>query len=261
MPLSMSNGASGASFFQEALEVVTNNIASMERPGFKEELLVGSSNPYQQRKGVGTLAANNGALLPVGVQIGQGVKSSAVVSKLSDGSLQRTDNQYHMAIRGRGFFQVELPNGQSAYTRDGTFAVNSEGVITTQMGNVVAPAITVPQNAEYISISRTGEVMAKTPDQVELINLGNIETVTFVNEEGLRKIEDNLLLETEASGVPVAGTPGEDQRGHILQGYYESSNVDMVSQVTKLIQIQRAYEMNVKGITTYKEMMGRLDQI
>lgn len=261
MTLAMSNGASGATFFQEALEVVTNNIASIERPGFREELLIGASNMYQQRKSVGSVAANNGNLLPAGVQVGQGVKSAAVVSKLGQGRLHRTDNPSHLAIQGRGHFQIEMPNGQIAYTRDGTFGLNGEGVIVTQTGNVVAPAITIPQDAEYFTVSRTGDVQVKLPGQVNLQTVGNIEIVTFVNEEGLRKIDDNLLLETEVSGAPVAGVPGEEHRGYIMQGHYEGSNVDMVSQITKLIQIQRAYEMNIKGMTTYKDMMGRLDQI
>ena len=261
MSFSLATSNSGAQYFQEALEVVTNNIASIERAGFKEEFLVGSSNTYQQRKGVGSIAANNGAVVPAGVQIGQGVKTAAVVSKQSQGRLQRTDNPSHMAIQGKGYFQVEMPNGQIAYTRDGTFALNGDGVIVTQTGNVVAPAITIPQNAEYFVVTRNGSVQAKMPGQPNLVDIGAIETVTFVNEEGLRKIDDNLLLETDASGAPIAGVPGEDHRGHILQGHYEGSNIDMVAQVTKLIQIQRAYEMNIKGITTYKEMMGRIDQI
>ncbi len=261
MALAMSNGASGATFFQEALDVVTNNIASIERAGFKEEFLVGSSNTYQQRQGVGSVTAANGARLPAGVQVGQGVKSAAVVTKHTQGTLQRTDNPAHMAIQGKGFFQVEMPNGEIAYTRDGTFAVNGDGVLVTQTGNVVAPAITVPQNAEYFTVSRTGEVQVKMPGQVNMQTIGNVETVTFVNEEGLRKIEDNLVLETESSGAPVAGVPGENNRGYILQGHYEGSNVDMVSQVTKLIQIQRAYAMNLQGITTYKQMKERDDQV
>ncbi len=261
MALSGPNGASGATFFQEALDVVTNNIASMERAGFREEFLVGASVGYTQEKGVGTLSSSNGTVVPAGVQKGHGVKPMAVVSKMSVGRLQRTDNPYHMAIQGKGYFQIEMPNGEIAYTRDGTFAVNAERTLVTQTGYVVAPAITIPDNTEYVVVNRNGAVQAKIAGQKAMADVGNIEIVSFSNEEGLRKIEDNLLLETDASGVPTTGTPGEDSRGHILQGHYEGSNVDMVSQVTKLIKIQRAYEMNIKSVKAENELLSGLNNI
>ena len=261
MSLSMANGASGATFFQEALDVVTNNIASMERAGFREEFLVGASVGYTQDKGVGTLSSSNGNVVPAGVQKGHGVKPMAVVSKMTQGRLNRTDNPYHLAIQGKGYFQVEMPNGEIAYTRDGTFAVNAERTLVTQTGYVVAPAITIPENTEYVVVNRNGSVQAKIAGQNAMADVGTIETVSFSNEEGLRKIEDNLLLETDASGTPTTGTPGEDSRGHILQGHYEGSNVDMVSQVTKLIKIQRAYEMNIKSVKAENELLSGLNNI
>ena len=261
MSIAMANGASGATFFQEALDVVTNNIASMERAGFREEFLVGASVGYTQDKGVGTLSSTNGNVLPAGVQKGHGVKPMAVVSKMTQGRLHRTDNPYHMAIKGKGYFQIEMPNGEIAYTRDGTFAVNAERTLVTQTGYVVAPAITIPENAEYIMVNRSGKVQAKIAGQNAMQDVGTMEIVSFPNEEGLRKIEDNLLLETDASGVPTTGTPGEDSRGHILSGHYEGSNVDMVSQVTKLIQIQRAYEMNIKSVKAENELLQGLNNI
>lgn len=261
MSLSLANGASGATFFQEALDVVTNNIASMERAGFREEFLVGASVGYTQEKGVGTLSSNNGTVVPAGIQKGHGVKAIAVVSKMTQGRLNRTDNPYHLAIQGKGYFQIEMPNGSIAYTRDGTFAVNSERTLVTQTGYVVAPAITIPDNTEYIVVNRNGTVQAKIAEQNAMTDVGTIEIVSFSNEEGLRKMEDNLLLQTDASGVPTTGTPGEDSRGHILQGHYEGSNVDMVSQVTKLIKIQRAYEMNIKSVKAENELLSGLNNI
>ena len=261
MSLSMANGASGATFFQEALDVVTNNIASMERAGFREEFLVGASVGYTQDKGVGTVSSSTGTLIPAGVQKGHGVKPMAVVSKMTQGRLNRTDNPHHMAIQGKGFFQVEMPSGDISYTRDGTFAMNAERTLVTQAGYVVAPAITIPDNAEYVIVNRNGQVQAKIAGQNAMQDVGTIETVTFSNEEGLRKMEDNLLMETGASGAPVSGTPGEGARGHILQGHYEGSNVDMVSQVTKLIKIQRAYEMNIKSVKAENELLSGLNNI
>ncbi|NCP62726.1 MAG: flagellar hook-basal body complex protein [Alphaproteobacteria bacterium] len=261
MSLSMANGASGATFFQESLDVVTHNIASMERAGFREEFLIGASNDYVQEKGAGSLSSTNGNIVPAGIQKGQGVRAVAVVSKLTQGRLNRTDNPYHIAIQGKGFFQIEMPDGTLAYTRDGTFSVNAERNLVTQMGYVVAPAISVPENAEYITINRTGKVQAKIAGQNAMQDVGDMEIVTFANEEGLRKIEDNLLLETDASGVPTTGIPAQDSRGHLLQGHYEASNVDMVSQVTKLIKIQRAYEMNIKSIKTENELLSGLNNI
>lgn len=261
MGLAMANGASGASFFQEALDVVTNNIASMENAGFREKCLLGASIGYSQEKGVGTVSSSNGTVLPAGVQKGHGVKAQAVVSKLTQGKVNRTDNPYHLAIQGKGFFQIEMPSGETAYTRDGTFAVNAERTLVTQTGYVVTPAITIPDQTEYIIVNRNGKVQAKIAGQTAMQDVGDIEIVTFANEEGLRLIEDNLMLETSASGVPVMGIAGQDSRGTLLQGHYEGSNVDMVSQVTKLIQIQRAYEMNIKSVKAENELLSGLNNI
>ncbi len=261
MSLALANGASGATFFQEALDVVTNNIASMERPGFREEFLIGASVGYTQEKGVGALSSTNGSIVPAGIQKGHGVKPMAVVSKMTQGRLNKTGNAYHLAIQGKGYFQIEMPDGSISYTRDGTFIINPERTLVTQTGYVVAPALTIPENAEYITISINGQVQAKIGGQEAMQNVGNIEVVSFPNEEGLRKIEDNLLLQTDASGVPTTGTPGENARGLILQGHYEGSNVDMVSQVTKLIQIQRAYEMNIKSVKAENELLQGLNNI
>lgn len=261
MSNAMAIGASGAGFFQKALDVTSNNIAQMENPGFREEFLLGASNDYIQEKGVGSLSSTNGTIVPAGIQMGQGVKAMAVVSNMSQGNMQHTDNEFHVGIQGKGYFQIEMPSGEIAYTRDGTFAMSAERSLVTQNGYIVAPAITIPENTEEIIINRNGLVQARITGQTALQDVGTLETVTFANEEGLRKIGDNLLMETGASGVPTTGTPGQDGKGHLVHKHYEGSNVDMVSQVTKLIKIQRAYEMNIKAIKAENELLGGLNNI
>ncbi len=261
MASALNNAASGAEFFQEAIAVVTDNLSKIETPGFREGLLVGSSNGYEQKKGVGSISSSTGTIVPAGVQMGNGVKVAAVVTRQTQGRLHQTDNPNHMAIKGRGYFQVEMPTGEIAYTRDGVFALNSDRTLVTQTGYVVAPAITIPVGAEYFMVNRNGLVQAKIPGQVAMQDIGTIEIATFANDEGLRKIDDNLLLETGASGVPITGVPDEESRGYLIQGSYEGSNVNMVSQMTKLISIQNAHNANLKGMSMYKEMLHKLDSI
>ena len=259
--IAVSNGASGASFQQEALDVISNNIANAQRAAFKEELLVGASNSYIHEKRVGAISSTNNTIIPAGIQIGQGIHAQAVVTKFTQGRPVQTGNPYNVMVQGKGYFQVERPNGDIAYTRDGMFEINQDLTLVTQSGFIVAPAITLPANTESVTINRNGQVYAKVAGQVEPQLVGTLEIATFANEAGLEKLDDNLMLETPASGQPVIGAPGEEDRGYVIQGSYEGANIDMVLQVTKLMQAQRAYEMNMKAVKAGNEILSSLTNI
>ena len=252
---------SGASFQQQNLEVISNNIANLQTAAFKEELLVGASNAYIQEKRVGTISSTNNTIIPAGIQIGQGIHAQAVVTKFTQGRPIQTANPYHLMVQGKGYFQIERPNGDIAYTRDGMFEVNQDLTLVTQSGFTVAPAITLPANTESVTVNRNGQVYAKIAGQVDPQLVGTIEIVTFANEAGLEKLDNNLMLETPASGQPVVGAPGEEDRGNIIQGAYEGANVDMVTQVTKLMQAQRAYEMAMKAAKAHNDTLSSLTNI
>ena len=194
-------------------------------------------------------------MVPTGVQIGGGVKTGSVYRITQQGALTSTGNKLDVAISGRGYFQVLMPGGETAYTRAGNFSPNDQGQLVTEDGYLVQPAITIPQDATDISISKSGQVQAVRTGQTTPEVIGNLELATFVNEAGLDAIGDNLLLESAASGAPTVGTPGTEGIGGLNQGYTEASNVDAVTEITALIVAQRAYEMNSKVITSADEML------
>lgn len=253
--------ATGMAYQQSRLEVQTQNIAAMDVPGFKEELMTGVTLDYTQENGVGTISSQSGTVIPAGVQKGQGVRVSGVVNKLTQGKPIRSENPMHLAIQGSGYFQIELPSGDIGYTRDGVFTKDAEGKIVNQQGYTLVPGITIPQNATDLAINRAGEVSVRIPGQLTPQVLGTIELARFVNADGLQKSENNLLLETAASGTPTTAVPGDDGFGTLLQSHYESSNVDAVRAVTELIMIQRAFEMNVKAEKSAGEMLAELKGI
>lgn len=250
----LATAASGATFQKEALDLEADNLSKSEVAGFRQQILVGASNGYYTERRPGVVNAENGALLPNGLQVGTGVRAQAVAHSMDREGLVKTDNQYHVAVQGRGYFQIELPDGTVGYTRDGIFTTDADGNLVTQEGYIVNPGIAVPQNTSFVTISRDGTVEAKVDGQVEPVNLGQIELATFINDEGLEKIEDNLLLETPSSGPPVVGVPGEENRGQLLQGWHLGSNVDTIRSVVKLISVQRGFEMNMKTIKAASEM-------
>ena len=192
------------------------------------------------------------------MQLGLGVKLAAVYRIHTQGNVAATENTFDLAIQGKGFFQVERPDGEVAYTRDGTFQLNADGEIVTHDGLVVLPGITVPADAIDISINQSGEVLVKQQGEVALQNVGQIQLATFPNEAGLEAIGSNLLLETPASGAANVGNPQEPGFGSLLQGFLETANVNAVEEITNLISAQRAYEMNSKVIQTADEMMASL---
>lgn len=243
------------------VEVISNNIANMNTVGFKRQRAEFQDLLYQNVERMGSQSSTQGTVVPTGIQIGAGVKAGSVYRITEQGSPTRTGNPYDIAIDGKGYFQISLPSGEMAYTRAGNFAVNGEGQLVTEDGYAVEPAITIPQDAVDVSISKSGQVQVTTQGQTAPQVVGQLELATFFNEAGLEAIGDNLLLETAASGAATIGAPNEPGYGHLLQGYTEASNVDAVSEITALIVAQRAYEMNSKVITTADEMLSVSAQV
>ena len=255
----LSIAATGMLAQQRNVEVVSNNLANMNTTGYMRRRTEFHDLLYQNLRRVGSTSSDDGSVVPSGVQIGLGVKLAAVYRIHEQGNLNATDNTLDMAIQGKGFFQIELPSGDTAYTRDGTFQLNADGEIVTHDGYSVLPGITVPDDAIDVTINQSGEVLVKVQGQVELQYVGQLEIATFANEAGLEAVGSNLLTETPASGAPTVSSPQEPGYGSILQGFLETSNVNAVEEITNLISAQRAYEMNSKVIQTADEMMATLN--
>ena len=246
---------------QTNVEVISNNIANMSTTGYKRRRAEFQDLLYQNLRRVGSQSADTGSVLPSGAQIGLGVKAGAVYRITEQGSLSQTGNRFDLAVRGNGYFQVQLPSGEVAYTRDGTFALSPEGVIVTADGFVVSPGITIPANATDVTINANGEVLAKIDGQVQPANVGQIQLAIFANEGGLEAVGDNLLLATPGSGQPQQGAPGTVGYGQVMQGFVETSNVNVVQEITNLITAQRAYEMNSRVISASDEMLSTLSRL
>ena len=258
---SLSIAATGMVAQQRNVEVVSNNLANMNTTAYQRRRTEFHDLLYQNLRRVGTTSSDAGTIVPLGVQMGLGVKLAAVYRIHEQGNLSATDNTFDLAIQGKGFFQVQLPNGGTAYTRDGTFQLNAQGQLVTHNGFTMLPNITVPPNAIDVTINASGEVLAKIENQVALSNVGQIQVATFPNDAGLEAIGDNLYLESPASGSATLGVPGAIGFGNILQGFLETSNVNAVEEISNLISAQRAYEMNSKVIQTSDDMMGTLTQM
>ncbi len=253
---SLNIAATGMMAQQRNVEVVSNNLANMNTTGYMRRRTEFHDLLYQNLRRVGSTSSDSGTVVPSGVQLGLGVKLAAVYRIHEQGNLVATDNTFDMAIQGKGFFQVLMPNGDTAYSRDGTFQLNGDGLIVTHDGFQLQPGITVPRNAVDVTINASGEVLATIEGQVTLQNVGQIQTASFANEAGLQAEGSNLYIETPASGQAVTGAPGSTGFGSILQGFLETSNVNAVEEISNLISAQRAYEMNSKVIQTSDEMMG-----
>jgi len=258
---SLSIGATGMLAQQLNVDVISNNIANMNTTAYQRRRAEFADLLYQDYRPVGSASSDAGTVVPSGIQVGVGVKPTAIYRITEQGNMQSTDNPLDLAIQGRGYFEVELPNGDIGYTRSGALTRSSDGTIVTADGYLVMPGITIPEDAVSISINATGEVFAQIDGQVAPQNLGQFELATFANEGGLQAIGDNLFLETEASGTPIVATPGSDGFGTVQQGFLETSNVNVVAEITDLIRAQRAYEMNSKVIQASDEMMGTLTQL
>lgn len=253
--------ASGMSAQQMKVDVVSNNLANMSTTGYNARRADFADLMYQQVQRPGTISAQDGTMLPTGVQLGLGVRPSSVSVVLEQGSLSQTAGDLDVAIEGKGYLEVTLPSGGAAYTRDGALKRTADGLIVTSDGYQVAPGITIPSDARSISINGNGEVYAYFTDQVNPSLLGQFTLATFTNEKGLEATGSNLFLESPASGPAIAGTPGLDGLGTLRQGYLEESSVDAVREVTELIKAQRGYELNAKVITAVDEMMSTTTQV
>ncbi|MDA5557434.1 flagellar basal-body rod protein FlgG [Shimia sp. MMG029] len=253
--------ATGMSAQQLRVETISNNLANMSTTGYNARRAEFADLHYQQVSRAGAISASDGSVLPTGVQVGLGVRPSAISVQLEQGSLSNTGGDLDIAIEGKGYLEVELPSGQSAYTRDGGLKRSADGLIVTSDGFPVAPQITIPEDARSISINADGEVYAYFNDAPEAELLGSFTLANFSNAKGLEAIGSNLFLETEASGAPAVSDPGQDGLGTLRQGYLEDSSVDAVREVTELIEAQRGYEMNAKVITAADQMMAATSQV
>jgi flagellar basal-body rod protein FlgG len=253
--------ATGMSAQQMRVDVVSNNLANMSTTGYNARRADFADLHYQQLARPGTIAAQDGTMLPTGVQMGLGVRPAAVSVVLAQGTLSATGGDLDVAVEGKGYIEVTLPSGAAAYTRDGALKRTGDGLIVTSDGHPVAPGITIPSDARSISINANGEVYAYFVGQVEPQNLGQITLVGFTNEKGLEAVGSNLSLESPASGPPLVGVAGEDGLGMLRQGYLEESSVDAVREVTELIKAQRGYELNAKVITAADQMLSATTQV
>ncbi len=236
------------------MDVIANNLANVSTTGFKKSRADFQDLLYQIMKVPGSPTSTD-TKSPTGIQVGLGVKPAAITKVFTEGDIVQTQNTLDIAIEGQGFFQVLLPDGNTAYTRSGNLKMDGDGRITTSDGYPIQPEITIPEDAREITISETGVVSAILGSDTTSTELGNIDLVDFINAAGLIAIGRNLFRETEASGTAVVGTPGSDGFGTLLQGYVENSNVNLVEEMTQMITTQRAYEINSNVITTSDEMM------
>ncbi len=243
---------------QTRMAVVSNNLANVNTTGFKQGRAVFEDLLYQNVRQPGGQSSQD-TMLPSGMSLGTGVRVVATEKLFTQGSILQTNGDLDVAITGRGFFQVLKPDGDLAYTRDGSFQLNNQGELVTSSGYVVQPGITIPDGAQSITIGTDGTVTVRLAGQVALTQVGSLETADFINPAGLQPIGENLFIETASSGTAQAGTPGLNAFGGLQQGSLEGSNVNVVSELVNMIETQRAYEMNSKAISTTDQMMQYLN--
>jgi flagellar basal-body rod protein FlgG len=253
--LALYTAASGMAAQALAVQVISNNIANLSTTGYKRQRAEFQDLLYDHVRQVGTQSSNQGSILPVGIELGLGVKTVGTPRLMTQGNLSSTSNSLDLAVQGDGFFKILMPDGSFGYTRDGSFNLDAQGRIVTANGNVVQPGITVPPTASSITINQQGQVSVTIPGTTTPSVLGQINLTRFINEAGLQAIGDNLLVETPASGSPQDGLPMQNGYGNIQQGNLEQSNVDAVVEMTNLITAQRSYEMNSKVITATDQML------
>ena len=247
-------GTTGMNAQQLNIDVIANNLANVGTTGFKKSRADFQDLMYQVMKVPGSQTSAD-TESPTGIQIGLGVRTAAVQKLFTQGDLIQTGNELDVAIEGAGFLQVELPNGETAYTRAGALKRDGNGHVTTSDGYPILPGITIPDGSRQITISETGVVSVIIGDDSESTEVGNFEIVTFTNNGGLLSVGKNLFRDTESSGTPQSGTPGDDGYGSLLQNFIEGSNVNIVEEMATMITTQRAYEINSKTIQTSDEML------
>ena len=245
---------------QTQMDVIANNLANVSTTGFKKSRAVFEDLLYQNVRQPGAQSSQQ-TQLPSGLQIGTGVRVVATERIHTQGNPQSSGNSKDVAVNGAGYFSVLLPDGSTAYTRDGSFQSDSNGQLVTSEGFVIQPAITVPTNATSLTVARDGTVSVTLPNVVAAAQIGSLQLSTFVNPAGLESKGENLYAETGASGAPQANTPGTNGSGVLMQGYIETSNVNVAEELVNMIQTQRAYEINSKAITTSDQMLQKLSQL
>ena len=245
---------------QTQLDVVSNNLANVGTTGFKRSRAVFEDLMYQNMRQVGGQTSDQ-TRLPSGLQLGTGVHVVATERLHSQGNLTKTDNPKDVAINGGGFFQVQMPDGTTSYTRDGSFQTNAEGQLVTASGFQVQPQITIPANATSMTIARDGTVTVTQAGATATTQVGQLQLATFLNPTGLQSMGENLYSETDASGAPNTVTPGVEGAGMLTQGYVEASNVNVVEELVNMITTQRAYEINSKAVQTSDQMLAKLAQL
>ena len=256
----LSNAASGMKAQEMNLDVLSNNLANVNTTGYKKSRAEFSDLFYEQQKSPGS-PTTTGAAMPVGTEIGHGVRTAATYKNFTTGDIKSTGNPLDMAIEGNGFFQVIKPDGETAYTRNGMFKTNSDGQLVSVDGYEFEPSISIPQDATSITISESGIVSVTLGGDMDEVEVGNIEIAMFQNPAGLKSIGNNLYMESPASGTPVTSTPGEEGSGRLRQGFVEGSNVAVVTEMIDLISAQRAYEVNSKVIEAADEMLRQTTRI
>ena len=239
---------------QTRMAVTSNNLANVNTTGYKKSRAVFEDLLYQNVKQVGASTSQD-TIAPSGLTLGTGVRVVATEKSYTQGNLSNTGNALDLAISGRGFFQILMPDGTMGYTRDGSFQVNAQGELVTSSGYQVQPGITIPDGAQSVSIGKDGTVTVQLAGQSSPTQVGSIQLVDFINPAGLQPRGENLLLESAASGPPQTGTPGLNGLGMVEQGSLESSNVNVVEELVNMIETQRAYEMNSKAIATTDQML------
>jgi flagellar basal-body rod protein FlgG len=238
------------------VQVISNNIANMRTTGYKRQRAEFQDLLYEHVTRIGTQTSDQGNILPVGVDLGSGVKTAGTPRVMTQGEMVQTGKDFDVAIRGEGFFKIQMPDGTYTYTRDGSFEIDQQGRIVTSQGNLVQPGITVPQNASSVTINQQGQVSVILSGQTTPSVVGQFTLTRFINKAGLQSIGDNLFVETPASGTPQDGVPNVDGMGNLLQGNLEQANVEAVTEISDLIAAQRAYEMNAKVISATDQMLS-----
>ncbi|MSP01801.1 MAG: flagellar basal-body rod protein FlgG [Acetobacteraceae bacterium] len=243
------------------VEVISNNIANLSTTGFKRRRAEFQDLMYQSLRRVGSNSSDTGSVVPSGAQIGLGVKTAAIYRINEQGALQQTSNSLDMAIQGHGHFQITMADGTTGYTRDGTFGLAPDGTIVTADGHTVQPGLAIPAAATGVTVNPNGQVQVTLSGQTAPSTIGQLQIAIFPNAAGLDAFGDNMFAQTSASGAPVTGNPGTAGFGTVMQGFVETSNVNIVTEITNLITAQRAYEMNSRVITASDEMMSTLTNI
>jgi len=239
---------------QTKMSNIANNLANSATTGFKRSRAIFEDLLYQNVRQVGAQSSQD-TQLPSGLQIGTGVRTVATEKLFTQGNLVQTNNQLDMAVQGRGFFEILMPDGSQAYTRDGSFQINDQGIMVTSGGYQLQPAITIPENALTVSIGSDGTVSVQLPGTSASTQIGTVQLVDFINPAGLQAMGENRYLESGSSGAPSPGNPGLNGLGTVVQGHVESSNVNVVEELVNMIETQRAYEMNSRAISTADQML------